>query len=117
MRDSRCPSLRNLLSWEVVSVSALPLSLDGPSPGRASTALPVCSAMSDSLPPHGRQPAGLLSPWTFAGKNPGVGCHFLLQGLFPTQRSNLGLLLGRQTLYHCTTGAALKGTRLPWENV
>ena len=25
----------------------------------------------------------------FPGKNPGVGCHFLLQGIFPTQGSNL----------------------------
>ena len=30
------------------------------------------------------------------GKNTGVGCHFLLQGIFPTQVSNLGLLHCRQ---------------------
>ena len=41
----------------------------------------------------------LLSPWDFPGKSNGVGCHFLLQGIFPTQRSNLGLLHCRQTLY------------------
>ena len=29
-----------------------------------------------------------------------MGCHFLLQGIFPTQGSNLGLLHCRQTLYH-----------------
>ena len=34
-----------------------------------------------------------LSPWDFPGKGTGVGCHFLLQGIFPTQGSNLGLLL------------------------
>ena len=34
------------------------------------------------------------------GKNTGVGCHALLQGIFPTQGSNLRLLLGRQILYH-----------------
>ena len=28
---------------------------------------------------HGLQPARLLCPWTFTGKNTGVGCHFLLQ--------------------------------------
>ena len=33
------------------------------------------------------------------GKNAGVGSHFLLQGIFPTQESNLGLLLCRQILY------------------
>ena len=34
------------------------------------------------------------------GKNTGVGSHFLLQGIFPTQGSNPHLLLGRQILYH-----------------
>ena len=28
-----------------------------------------------------------LCPWDFSGKSTGVGCHFLLQGVFPTQRS------------------------------
>ena len=32
-------------------------------------------------------------------KNPGVGYHALLQGIFPTQGSNLGLLHLRQILY------------------
>ena len=31
----------------------------------------------------------LLCPGDFSGKNTGVGCHFLLQGIFPTQGSNL----------------------------
>ena len=33
------------------------------------------------------------------GKNTGVGCHFLLQGIVPTQESNPGLLHCRQILY------------------
>ena len=33
------------------------------------------------------------------GKNTGVGCHFLLQGIFPTQGSNPDLLDCRQTLH------------------
>ena len=33
----------------------------------------------------------LLCPWDFLGKSTGVGCHFLLQGIFPTQGSNPGL--------------------------
>ena len=51
----------------------------------------------------------LVTPWTVAcqvplpldspGKNTGVGCHFLLQGIFPTQESNPGLLHCRQILY------------------
>ena len=34
------------------------------------------------------RPTRLLCPWDFLGKNTRVGCHFLLQGIFPTQRSN-----------------------------
>ena len=37
-----------------------------------------CSVMSDSSWPHGLEPARLLCPWDFLGKNIGVGCHFLL---------------------------------------
>ncbi|KAB0348874.1 hypothetical protein FD754_013731 [Muntiacus muntjak] len=32
----------------------------------------------------------LLHPWGFPGKSTGVGCLFLLQGIFPIQRSNPG---------------------------
>ena len=38
-------------------------------------------------------------PWDFPGKSTGVGCHFLLQGIFLTQGSNPGLLHCRQMLY------------------
>ena len=40
------------------------------------------------------------SRWDFLGKNTGVGCHSLLQGIFLTQESNLGLQHCRQILYH-----------------
>ena len=49
------------------------------------------STMSDSLQPYGLQPTWILCPWNFPGKNTIVGCHFLLQGFFPTQGSNLCL--------------------------
>ena len=32
----------------------------------------------------------LLIPWDFSGKNIGMGCHFLLQGIFPVQGCNPG---------------------------
>ena len=51
-----------------------------------------CSVMSNSLRLHGLQPTRLLFPWVFPGKNPGVGCHFLLQGIFSTQGLNPHLL-------------------------
>ena len=53
-----------------------------------------CSVMSDSLRPH-----GLHNPWNSPGQNIGVGCLSLLQGIFPTQGSNPGLLHCRQILY------------------
>ena len=37
--------------------------------------------------------------WNFSGKSTGVGCHFLLQGLFLMQGLNPGLPHCRQTLY------------------
>ena len=39
-------------------------------------------------------------PWDFPGKNTGVGCHSLLQGISLTQGLNLGPLHCRQILYH-----------------
>ena len=48
---------------------------------------------------HGLKPARRLCPWDSLGKNTGVGCHFLLQGIFLTQGSNLGLLNCRKILY------------------
>ena len=50
-----------------------------------------CSVISDSLQPHGWYPTRLLCTCDSPGKNTGVGCHSLLQGLFPTQESNLGV--------------------------
>ena len=48
-----------------------------------------CPALSDpvncSLPDS-------FSPWNFPGKNTGVVCHFLLQGIFPTQGWSLFVL-------------------------
>ena len=49
--------------------------------------------------PHGLKPPRLLCPWNSPGKNTLMGCHFLLQGTFPTHRSNLGPLHYRQILY------------------
>ena len=43
--------------------------------------------------------ARFFCPWGSPGKNTGVVCQFLLQGIFLTQRLNLGLLHCRQILY------------------
>ena len=52
----------------------------------------VCALASNSLRPHGLEPAKLPSSWDSLGKNTRVGCHVLLQGIFPTQESNPHLL-------------------------
>ena len=50
------------------------------------------SFISNSLRPHGLLPSRLLCPRNFSGKNTGVGCHFLLQGICLTQGSSPHLL-------------------------
>ena len=57
------------------------------------------SVVSNSLWPHGLWPVRLLCPWDFPGKNTGVGCHFLLQGIFLTQGWDPHLLQCRWILY------------------
>ena len=65
----------------------------------AQSYLTLCDPMDCNLPSSkGR---GI-----FLGKNIGVGCHFLLWGIFPTQGSNPGLLHCRQILYHWATREA-----------
>ena len=63
--------------------------------------LVMCSVVSDSLQPHGLQPARRPCPWNFAGKNTGVGCHYQLQRIFLTQGLNPRLL----SLLHWQAGS------------
>ena len=49
-----------------------------------------CSVVSDFFWPYGLQPVRLFCPWDSPDKNTGVGCYALHQGIFQTQRSNLG---------------------------
>ena len=63
------------------------------------------SVVSDSLWPH-----GLYSPWNSPGQNTGVGSLSLLQGIFPTEGSNPGLLHCRWILYHLSHKRKPKNT-------
>ena len=58
------------------------------------SSLTLCDPMDCSL--WGSSVHGKNVP----GKNTGAGCHFLLQGIFPTQGLNLRLLLAMRILYH-----------------
>ena len=59
----------------------------------------LCALVAQSCPtlydPHGRYPARFFCSWNSPGKNIGVGSYSLLQGIFPTQGLNLGLLQWR----------------------
>ena len=78
-----------------------------------------CSVMTDSLRPHGVHPSRLLCPWNSPGKNTGVGCHSLLQGISLTQGWNLGLLHCLQLLYHLSHQGSrlfqIRSAGLTWE--
>ena len=91
------PCLLHLLHWQAGSLPLVPprkpqfqVSVQFSSVAKSCPTL--CDPMDCSLPGssvHGDSP----------GKNTGVGCHALLQGIFPTQELNWGLLHCRQILY------------------
>ena len=67
-----------------------------------------CSVESDSL-----WPLGLCSPWNSPGQNTGVGSLSFLQGIFPSQGSNQGLLHCRGILYQLSyEGSPPQGRRI-----
>ena len=59
-----------------------------------------CLTLCDSM---GYSPLGSSVQKDCPGKNTGVGCHALIQEIFPTQGSNPNLLHWRQILYHLAT--------------
>ena len=66
--------------------------------------LPLCPILCDAMDCSPR----LLCPWDSPGKNTGVGCHALLQEIFPTQGSNPRIFcltcISRQILHHWEPG-------------
>lgn len=90
-----CPTYLLRISFtKIVLCLALPKTLHWLSLSVRKSVAKWCS----TLQPHGLQPARLLCPWDFPCKNTGVGFHFLLQEIFPTQGLNLVLL----HLLHCS---------------
>ena len=66
-----------------------------------------CSVVSDSLQPQGPQPARLLCPWNFPGKNTGeIAIPFSRDLLDP--RIEPLLLHCRQSLYHLSHHGSLR---------
>ena len=69
-----------------------------------------CPALCDSC---GLQPARLLCPWDFQYKKTGLGCHFLLQGIFPTNpRIKIRHCIVQRTLFSVLVFQSLSHVRL-----
>ena len=78
----------------------------------------VAQSCPTLLQRHELYPTRLLCPWDSPGKNTGGGCHFLLQGIFPTQESNPGLLHCSQILYRLShQGSPTGKARGGWSQV
>ena len=75
--------------YTITSIVSFPFLLEKVKVLFAQSCLTLCDPMDCSL-----------WPWNSPGKNTGVGSHSLLQGIFPTQGSNPGLLHCSQILYH-----------------
>ena len=79
-------------------------SFERPGPCTTPTPLAHCAMLSQSVMSDSCEPMDCSLPGSSVhgdspGKNTGVGCHALLQGIFPTQGLNPGLLHWRQILY------------------
>ena len=73
----------------------------GPGPGASvGTWESESESESFSVLCDSKQPHGLYSPWNSPGQNTGVCSLSLLQGIFPTQELDQGLLHCRRILYH-----------------
>ena len=70
----------------------------------------LCDPIDCSLP--GSSVHGI-----FPGKNTGVGCHYLLQEIFPNQGSNPGLLHCRRILYQLSHGLASNPSSPPIRSI
>ena len=64
-----------------------------------------CPTLCD---PMDCSPPGSSVQEIFQARITGVGCHFLLQGIFPTQGSQMGLLHYRQIHYQLSYKGSLE---------
>ena len=58
------------------------------------------SVVSDTVKRYGLEPTRLFCQWNSPGKNVGMGCHALLQGIFLTQGSNPYLFMSPALACH-----------------
>ena len=75
--------------------------------GSYSQSLKMLASQSCPLIVTPWKPARLLCPWNSPGRNTGVGCRFLLQGIFLTQGLNMDLMHCRYILHHLSHQGSL----------
>ena len=97
--------LESLVGWEGSKLEIKPIHMGALLNSLHFKCVCVCLvAQSVQLcDPKGCSPPGSSVHGDSPGKNPGVGCHGLLQGIFLTQGSNPGLTHCRQILYHMSS--------------
>ena len=88
----RTPGITDSLEALACCLPMSPIHTQAADPSDCCSAVLRWSGVSDSVQPYGLQPAKLLCPWDSPGKNTGMGCRTLLQGIFPNQRLNQDLL-------------------------
>ena len=86
----------DIFSWQKQSCSLVQLQTSGLS--MYFCCYLVAKSYLTLLRPCGSQSARLLCQWNFPGRNTGPDCHFLLQGILPTQGLNLHLFYQQASL-------------------
>ena len=111
MKELYCKSFKIQLKLKMTSVKEVILEESGEESKytkRDSVDTQSCLTLCD--PTH-CSPPGSSGPWNSSGKNTGLSSHSLLQGIFPTQGLNPGLLHCRQILYHLSHQGSPKYTK------
>ena len=109
-RGSRTIQKKQHSKWSLREVGEIRGKAGEQNPGGKEEVMPdvtkVKMKVAQSGPTH-CGPHGLYSLWNSPGKNPGVHRLFLLQGIFPTQGLNPGLLHCRWVLYQLSHKGSL----------
>ena len=111
MMKTKCFYLNEKSLFNFIHEKNCPFSIPRQGGSVSWSCLILCNPM-DYSPPRSS-----LCPWGFPGKNIGVGCQSLLQGIFLTQGSNWHLLHCRWVLYHWSTWEAKIPRRSSHESV
>ena len=106
-------------SWGALALEAHTLSMDFKSLANLAfayshllsnaTSLVQCQLAQSCLTLCDSRTIACQAPLSMGFSGQGVGCHFLLQGIFPAQGLNLGLLHCRPILYHLSHHCLLSG--------